>query len=73
VHNAVHDFTALYCAGKNIINMIGFVPQEENGWLRSVLRLAEAHIKHEKEELRSLQVRTPTGEQHRSWSPIHGF
>ena len=30
--------------------------QEENDWLRSVLRLAEAHIKHEQEELRSLQV-----------------
>jgi len=28
--------------------------QEENDWLRSVLRLAEAHIKHEKEELKSL-------------------
>uniref|UniRef100_A0A7S4NKP0 Uncharacterized protein n=1 Tax=Guillardia theta TaxID=55529 RepID=A0A7S4NKP0_GUITH len=30
--------------------------QEENDWLRAVLRLAEAHIKHEKEELKSLRV-----------------
>jgi len=30
--------------------------QEENDWLRAVLRLAEAHIKHEKEELKSLGV-----------------
>ncbi|KAJ1488239.1 hypothetical protein T484DRAFT_1939768 [Baffinella frigidus] len=30
--------------------------QEENDWLRAVLRLAEAHIKHEKEELKSLNV-----------------
>eukprot|EP00282_Hemiselmis_andersenii_P031570 CAMPEP_0169457608 /NCGR_PEP_ID=MMETSP1042-20121227/16970_1 /TAXON_ID=464988 /ORGANISM="Hemiselmis andersenii, Strain CCMP1180" /LENGTH=179 /DNA_ID=CAMNT_0009569895 /DNA_START=29 /DNA_END=565 /DNA_ORIENTATION=+ len=30
--------------------------QEENDWLRSVLRLAEAHIKHEKEELKSLHA-----------------
>ena len=30
--------------------------QEENDWLRSALRLAEAHIKKEKEELKSLHA-----------------
>ena len=30
--------------------------QEENDWLRSALRLAEAHIKKDKEELKSLHA-----------------